>query len=66
MRRAGPSSFLSACDALKVTLFYSVIQLILPGLFLKTVETASFCFAALKYSTNKSIEVKYFAGSWVT
>jgi len=66
MWRVGPSSFLSACDALKVTVLYSVIQLILPRLFSKTVEIAFFCFEALKYSAQKSIKVKYFAGSWVT
>lgn len=39
-------------------LFYSVIQLILSKLLLKVVGAASFCFKALKHSTNKSINVK--------
>lgn len=47
-------------------LLYSVIQLILSKVFLKMVGAASFCFKALKHSTNMSIKCKIFAGSSVT
>lgn len=56
----------SQCDGPRVMLFYSVIQLILSKLFLKMVGAAYFFFKALKHSTNKSINVKYFAGAWAT
>lgn len=63
MKRASLSSFLSACDAIKEALFYSIIHLTLPRFFLKTIEMSSFSYEALEYNTNESIKVKSFAGT---